>query len=257
MIYDDPRIGFLSGPDFARGIAVRFGAVLGLSVVSVVIAILLVQVGRGTGISFLVGLANWVPWLLALLAMTFLWSIIPLCWRRMRSLGLPAVYGLLVPVLFLVNGLSIRDHAEGVKYALYSSSLFWITAIVFLVAMSRASPPSHGEPPGLARFGLPGALAGVLAACVTVLALAALGMEWSYKLLLSVQVSDAVLSRFAEPLRGVGAAIRFLSPWLCIGLWAMLGWLTLLSLKSPRATVPDLPVRPIVFGSPRQTFGKR
>src|SRR6186997_1633076 len=100
MVEPDRSIGFLSGPEFGRKAALRIAIFVVLIVASPYVAMALIALTFAIGIPFLV-LAPWLP---TSLIAVFIWSMIPLCWRRMRGLGLPAFCGLIVPLLFFANG---------------------------------------------------------------------------------------------------------------------------------------------------------
>lgn len=174
--------GFLSGSEFGWKFGTRVAVFSLLTIGFPLILQLIVSVTgvRGVGsatisLSILALAAG--LYLRPVFVVVFVASLIQPCWRRMRSLGLPAWWGLIVPLLFAVD--TSYFHFSVIHWGVtfpaglprVNLPLFAMTAVCIGIAMAYASSPSHGEQAGLSRFGNAGQVAGVLGAIVGVTAL--------------------------------------------------------------------------------------
>jgi hypothetical protein len=97
--------------------------------------------------------------------LTLVIAMISPCWRRMRTLGLPSYWGLLVPLLLALDYtyLFVVGNFWGASFSMeflsVQAPLFAMTALVLIVSMALAMPPSDDEPEGLSRFGTAGRIA--------------------------------------------------------------------------------------------------
>ena len=146
---------FMSGSQFAVKAGWRVGIFLALTIgfPFIVHGLILATNARSVG-----GAAGAVAvvagvYLKPLIILGFLISLLAPCWRRMRSLGLPGMVGLVVPLLFLMDWpyLLIVGAHWGVAFSLgiwqVNLPLFALTGLAILVAMSvaLASPDDGGN----------------------------------------------------------------------------------------------------------------
>jgi hypothetical protein len=156
---------FLSGRAFGKQAALRIGLFVGLTLAFPFFVFGIVHAsgaraaagGAAGALALVLGF-----YLKPLLVLGFIASMIRPSWRRMRSLGLPAWWGLLVPVLFLIDApflLVVGAHwsvAFSFGFLHLGAPIFALCGLVLVVVMSFAMPSSDADPPGLARFGWAG-----------------------------------------------------------------------------------------------------
>src|SRR3954471_16610560 len=148
--------GFLSGSEFGAKVGWRVAIFIGLTLgfPFIMYGLIIVTNARSVGgasgaLAVVAGL-----YLKPVILLVFLISLIGPCWRRMRSLGLAAAWGLFVPFLILMDGmyLTVLGAHWGVAFTLgiwtVNAPLFALTALAMLIAMSLASPPSDDSPSG-------------------------------------------------------------------------------------------------------------
>lgn len=236
--------GFLSGSQFGRKLAIRVGILLALTlgfpfiVYGLVVATGANQVsGAGGALAVVAGI-----YLIPVIIVVFLLSLILPCWRRMRSLGLPAYWGLIVPILFSADATyftAVGAH-WGVSFSLgiwrVNAPLFAILALFIGIAMAYAVPPSNDEPPGLGRFGRAGAVTGWLAIAALVIALCLWVMSaWIFSIIWSMSSLPKGMPPFSPFYRAVSKVAGWLfmmKPFVCLALSIMVVWLTALSRRS-------------------------
>jgi hypothetical protein len=100
---------FVSGSEFGRKAAVRIGIFLVLTlgfpfiVYGLIVATGARSIGGASGALAVVAGIYLTPVIVG----AFILSMILPCWRRMRSLGLPSWWGLIIPLLFLMDGAAL------------------------------------------------------------------------------------------------------------------------------------------------------
>jgi hypothetical protein len=261
---------FVSGPRFGRQAAIRLVllAVLTAGFPFLVYGLIVATNARSVG-----GAAGAVAvvagvYLKPIIFGAFLIAMLSPCWRRMRSLGLPAYWGLFVPFLFLMDGafFIVAGAHWGVGFSLgilhVGVPYYAITAVVLIGAMSMAFPPSGDGAQGLERFGRIGVVARLLGIAIIVLTL----VSWAaggtfFAALMSASRHGARTVPSAPLVVMVAltywtAAIR---PFLCLALCGVVAWLTILSRRDdgsgnsgPRPLAPS-PAPTL----PRVEFGRR
>ena len=173
---------FMSGSQFAVKAGWRVGIFLALTIgfPFIVYGLILATNARSVG-----GAAGAVAvvagvYLKPLIILGFLISLLAPCWRRMRSLGLPGIVGLVVPLLFLMDWpyLLIVGAHWGVAFSLgiwqVKLPLFALTGLAILLAMSVAlAPPDDGA--NGRRFGVFGPIFGLLTILLVAVALLSAG----------------------------------------------------------------------------------
>lgn len=257
-------ISFISGPQFARQFVVRFCVLIVLTVgFPVIVYGLMIATnagsvsGAGGALAVIAGF-----YLKPIIFFAFVISLLRPCWQRMNSLGLRPYWGLLVPLLFLVDTwfFVLAGAHWGVGFVLGSMGgippYHSATALVLVAAMALASSPSNGEPRGLARFGGAGKVTGVLAVSLTSLAVVRLFLAATLYLLLR---SMTLPAREAPPLRDMimkfAWSILTVQPLVCLLFCLCCIWLVLLSRKKSGEEHPRTGVGPTIAA--RTTFGKR
>lgn len=227
---------FMSGSQFAVKAALRVGIFLALTIgfPFIVYGLILATNARSVG-----GAAGAVAvvagvYLKPLIILGFAISLLAPCWRRMRSLGLPGVVGLLAPLLFLMDWpyLLIVGAHWGVAFSLgiwkVNLPLFAMTALAMLVAMSVAlAPPGDGA--NGERFGVFGPIFGLLTILLAAVALLSAGTSLWYMSRIWFMPPNGPFT----PLP-FSALIKwaFLSkPYVCAGFCAAMAAMTYLSRK--------------------------
>lgn len=146
---------YMSGSQFGvkAGLRVAIFLALTLGFPFIVYGLVVATGARGVGgasgaLAVVAGI-----YLKPLIVLVFLLSLISPCWKRMRTLGLPAALGLLVPFLFLLDAmyLTLVGTHWGVAFSLgvwtVKAPLFAMTGLAMLLAMTLASPPPDGRTP--------------------------------------------------------------------------------------------------------------
>lgn len=157
----------LSGREFGRQVAFRFGIFLALAV-GVPLALYGIDRASGSDVRLdeAVALVTATPVGLLLFFILVL-SLIRPSWRRMKALGLPGWSGLFAPWLLLADNtyLITTEHGWGFSSSTLDGRIpfYAITALGFVAAMVFAQPAASSEG-GFRRFGVVGKIALVLAA---------------------------------------------------------------------------------------------
>jgi hypothetical protein len=141
--------GFMTGSQFGVKAGWRVGIFLALTIGFPFIVYGLVIATGARGVGGAVGALAVVAgiFLKPIILLGFVISLLSPCWQRMRSLGLPGFFGLLAPLLFLLDWpyLVVAGTHWGVGFSLgilkLNVPLFAITALAMLIAMALASPP--------------------------------------------------------------------------------------------------------------------
>jgi hypothetical protein len=139
--------GFMTGSQFGVKVGWRVGIFLALTVGFPFIFLGLAAVTGGGpvgSVGVFVVIAS--VFLKPIILLVFAISLLSPCWQRMRSLGFPVFFGLLVPLLFLLDWpylLFAGAHwGAGFSFGFpkFNAPLFAITALAMLIAMALASP---------------------------------------------------------------------------------------------------------------------
>lgn len=212
---------FLSGPEFGKQVAYRFGLYIALTFVVPFVALSAVlwlnvasagQSAIGWAMTF-GSYGRLVGFLL------FLVLLISPCWRRMRSLGLPSYWGLIVPLLLFLSG----------------GTFVLISVLALVVALWLMVPPAAYEPVGLARFGSAGVATATLMVLLIALSIAGFVVErW-----ILPTVPAEVLAAPQSVVRKVWHGIKWLKLFIGLGVSALLAWLTFVSHGDDGATANE------------------
>jgi len=141
--------GFMTGSQFGVKVGWRVGIFLALTVGFPFIFLGLTGGGPVGSVGVFVVIAS--VFLKPIILLVFAISLVSPCWQRMRSLGFPVFFGLLVPLLFLLDWpylLFAGAHwgaGLSVGFPKFNAPLFAITALAMLIAMVLASP-AHDLP---------------------------------------------------------------------------------------------------------------
>lgn len=202
---------FLSGPEFGKQIAYRFGLYLALTFVIpfVVFSTILWLNVASAGASVIGWAATFGSYGRLVGFLLFLVLLISPCWRRMRSLGLPPYWGLIVPLLLFLSG----------------GTFVLISVLALVVALWLMAPPAGYEPAGLARFGSAGAATATLMILLIAVSTAGFVVErW-----VMPSTSAEVLAAPQSVVRKVWHGIQWLKLFIGLGVSALLAWLTFVS----------------------------
>lgn len=261
---------FMSGSQFAVKASLRVGIFLALTIGFPFIVYGLVLATNARSIGGAAGAVAVVAgvFLKPVIILGFLISLLAPCWRRMRSLGLPGVVGLLVPSLFLMDWpyLLIAGAHWGVAFSLgiwkVSLPLFAITALAMLVAMSVAlAPPDDGA--AAQRFGIVGRVFGLLTILLAAVALVSGGST------LWMMASIWFMSPTGKPGLQLPVTLVYwviaIKPFVCAAFCVAMAAMTYLSRResndhSPGDSGAGSVARPAPSASPgpsRIAFGKR
>lgn len=170
-----------------------------------------------------------------IIILVFLISLIGICWRRMRSLGLPGLCGLLVPFLFLMDALYLLVVGVhwGTAFSLgimqVSPPVFAMIALATMIAMGLARPPSEDLAAGPLFRGLLWCCAALAVLLVIVALMTSNTVSW-IKFLTAVfggRFSPASLA----PSKAAVLAYQF-KPFVCIAYCAVVAVITFLSRKA-------------------------
>ena len=167
--------GYMSGSQFGVKIGWRVGIFIALTIGFPFIVYGLVVATGARGVGGAAGAVAVVAgiFLKPVMILGFVISLLSPCWKRMRSLGFPGFFGLLAPLLFLLDWphFLVAGAHWGVAFSLgilkLNAPLFAITALAMLIAMGVASP-SDGSSPGQR---IAGRIGGTLAIVLFVIAL--------------------------------------------------------------------------------------
>lgn len=268
--------GFVSGSNFGRQSAIRIGAFLALTLgfPFIVYGLILVTGAYGPASGALAVVAG--MYLRPIIVAAFLISMIGPCWRRMRSLALPAWWGLLVPLLFAADAmyLTLAGAHWGVAFSLgaiyLSAPVYAFTALVLVAAMWLGLRPSADEPQGLARFGFAGTLVCVLAIAAIAIAVGSWVLRsWMGSIVMSVALLPKGAVREMPShyflLAQISRWLALFKPIVCLSLSGLFIWFTIVSRRSADSDNGDghprdgfnAPVSPQLPGTPRTVFGKR
>jgi hypothetical protein len=238
---NDLMSGFLSGPQFGRKLAIRVGIFLALTLGFPFIVYGLVI---ATGASRVAGAAGALAvvagvYLKPVIIGVFLISLVMPCWRRMRSLGLPAYWGLIVPILIAADAtyLLVLGTHWGVAFSLgiwrITAPFYALAALVMGLAMSFALPPSRDEPSGLARFGAAGDATKWLGLAVVAIALCLGAMNaWNFSRIWTMSSVPRVAPHFSPAYLMLSKASGWLylaKPFVCVAFGVMIVWFTVMS----------------------------
>jgi len=256
--------GFVSGAQFGTKVGLRVAIFTGLTVGFPFIVYGLVLATNARAIGGASGALAVVAgiFLKPLIILGFLLSLIGPCWSRMRSLGLPAIWGLLVPFFFLMDGmfLLVAGAHWGVGFSLgilyVNAPLFAMTALAMLIALGFASPPSHdiGSGEALRRLGW---ICAILAILLIVIALMTSGARWW------VMATITLKSQGGQPLLlpfRLGHWAAVLKPVVCIAFCAFIAAMALISRRQGSGDRPggsatsQAPAPPVASGV---AFGRR
>jgi hypothetical protein len=262
--------GFLTGSQFGWRVAWRIAIflVFTLGFPFIVYGIVLATGARAGGSSGAVAIVAGV-FLKPVIIIAFLIAMISPCWRRMRSLGLPSYWGLLVPLLLASDYtyLFVVGNFWGASFSMgflsVQAPLFAMTALVLMVSMSLAMPPSGDEPQGLSRFGIAGRIAAVLAIAMAVIGLVSLTYNgWWYWMIMSNR-ADQIFSTYGWVSKFF-AVFWKAKPFVCVSLSALSLWLAVVSRRNGggEASTPSRsrqlpPTALAAAGSSHAMFGKR
>lgn len=226
--------GYVSGSQFGvkAGICVAIFVGLTLGFPFIIYGLILAtgarSVGGASGALAVVASVFLKP----IIILAFLISLISPCWQRMRSLGLPAFWGLLVPLLFLMDAayLLVVGAHWGMAFSLgimkVNLPVFALVALVMLVAMALAMPPSD-DVASSNLFRRLGMVSAILAVLLTVVALTTSGlMFW---ILLAVWSNPKGIQPFLLWVMKVGYYPQLLKPFVCVALCMAIACMTFLS----------------------------
>lgn len=234
----------MSGSQFGVKAGIRVGIFLALTLGFPFIVyglILATGAGRVGGASGALAVVAGI-YLKPVIVLVFLLSLISPCWKRMRSLGLPAPLGLLVPFLFLMDAmyLMLVGAHWGVAFSLgvwnVNAPMFAMSALAMLVAMSLAAPPPDGRTPG-EHLGMALPLGAILTAALVVTALLSAGVTWWYVVRVWF-MAPADLAAFAGRRAQLPLSLQLASwatmvkPLVCAAFCATIAFMTFLSRRA-------------------------
>jgi len=221
----------LSGRQFGRQVAFRFCIFLALAV-GVPLALYGIDRASGSDVRLdeVVALVTATPIGLLLFFILVL-SLIRPSWRRMKALGLPGWFGLIVPWLLLADFTYIVETQGGWGFS--SSTLdgriplHAITALGLIVAMACARPPENGSK-GFSRFGLAGKVALALAVLISLRIIFHLGMANWLHATLSLGEEEAPSAIFMALMK-LSYWVYMIGPWACVLFLGATAWCVVLS----------------------------
>jgi hypothetical protein len=229
--------GFVSGSQFGVKAGIRVAIFAGLTlgfpfiVYGLIVATGARSVGGASGA--LAAIAG--VYLKPIFLLVFLISLIGPCWRRMRSLDLPAFWGLLVPFLFLMDALYlvvIGTH-WGTAFSLGIMKLnlpvFALVALAMMVAMALAMPPSD-DVTSSTVFRRLTMVSVILAILLIVVALMTGGLV--YWLMLAAAFNPKGIYSVVLWLTKVGYYPQLLKPFACTAFCMAIACMTILSRRS-------------------------
>ena len=261
--------GYMTGSQFGAKAAWRVGIFLALTigfpfiVYGLIVATGARSVGGASGALAVVAGVFLKP----IILLGFAISLLSPCWQRMRSLGIPALAGLLVPLLFLLDWpfLLIAGAHWGVGFSLgilrVNLPWFAITALAMLVAMSLASPPDDTLPSQRVAT----RVCAVLAILLAIIALVTAGASSFYM----ARIWFVAPGRSAPTLipANLGYWAFVLKPFVCAAFCAAMAAMTYLSRRESSGASPggseagsNSMMRSPPSGSPgapRAVFGRR
>lgn len=234
---------YISGSQFGVKIGLRVAIFVGLTlgfpfiVYGLIMATNAHSVGGASGaLAAVAGI-----YLKPIIILAFLVSLIGPCWRRMRSLGLPAFWGLLVPFLFLMDGtyLLIVGTHWGTAFALgiweVSAPLFAMTALAMLIAMAFASPPSDHVASGQLLRCVKW-VCSILAVLLIAVALLTSGRLYWLQLTIAFSSPGGHVSPFLLPMK-VGYYAQLLKPFVCTALAVGIAFMAFLSRRESSGNI--------------------
>jgi hypothetical protein len=264
-------IGFLSGSDFGWKVAWRLGIFLVLTlgfpfiIYGIVLACGAHHVRGASGaMAVVVGV-----FLKPVIIVAFLIAMISPSWKRARSLGIFPLWGLMIPLLFAMDYtyLFAAGNFWGASFSMgiltVQTPMYAMTALVLIVAMVIAGPPSGDEPNGLSRFGGPGQVFKTFAIVVLVVGLVtSIYSALTYGMILFGRVEQLVpLNRSISKYLLVFWKAK---PFVCVVFSALALWIAFISRRhgAGKSSLPPKPsgVSPAVLardGAPRSEFGQR
>jgi hypothetical protein len=231
--------GFLTGSQFGWKIAWRVGIFLALTlgfpfiIYGIVLATGAHRVGGASGaMAVVVGI-----FLKPVIIFAFLIAMISPSWKRMRSLGIFPVWGLMIPLLLAMDYtyLFAAGNFWGASFSMgilaVQTPMYAMTALVLMIAMAIAAPPSGGEPRGLSRFGGAGQALKCVAIAVLVVGLVTSAYNaWTYGMILFGRVEQLIpLNRSISKYLFVFWKVK---PFVCLALGALSLWLAVVSRRS-------------------------
>jgi hypothetical protein len=258
--------GFVSGAQFGTRVGLRVAIFTGLTVgfpfivYGLVLATNARSVGGASGaLAVMAGI-----FLKPVIILGFLLSLIGPCWSRMRSLGLPAFWGLLVPLLFLMDGmfLLVVGAHWGVGFSLgilyVNAPLFAMTALAMLLAMGVASPPSDdiGSSETFRRLGW---ICAILAIMLIVIALMTSGAHWWVIAVITFKSQGSQPVPLFLPFR-LGHWAAVLKPAVCIAFCMAIAAMALMSRRQGSGDRPGGSVTTATPETPAPSgvvFGRR
>lgn len=238
---------FLSGPEFGKQIAYRFGLYVALTFV-----VPFVVLSAILWLNFASANKSVIEWAVTFgsygrLAgfVLFLGLLISPCWHRMRSLGLPPSWGLIVPLLLFLSG----------------GTFVLICVLALVVALWLMSPPGANEPAGLARFGQ----AGVVTAILMILLIAVSTAGFVVERWIVPTTPAEIMAAPQSAVRKLWHGIQWLKLFVGLAVSALLAWLTFVSQSEDEdnGAPVSAPETPADIGSEKQNspmrvvFGKR
>jgi hypothetical protein len=235
--------GFVSGSQFGMKAGIRVAIFAGLTlgfpfiVYGLIVATGARSVGGASGA--LAAVAG--VYLKPIILLGFLISLIGPCWRRMRSLDLPAVWGLLVPLLFLMDALYlvvIGTH-WGTAFSLgimkVNLPVFALVALVMLVTMALAMPPSDDVASGNV-FRRLSVVSAILAVLLIAIALMSSGLIW---LMLAAAFNPKGIHSVVLWLMKVGYYPQLLKPFVCAAFCMAIACMAILSRQNRSGSASD------------------
>lgn len=168
----------------------------------------------------------------------FILSMIGPCWRRMRSLGLPGYWGLIVPLLlFADTPYFIAVRSEG-PFGFSISTLdgrvpiYLLLALGIVSAMALARPPSPDDRAS-ERYGFVGK--GTVGLAVLILAVIAFNVGMANWFAIATQTlgSEDAPSDLLLQLTLKSYWVHVLNPYLCALFAVLTAWCVVISRRSP------------------------
>lgn len=265
--------GFLSGSEFGWKVAWRVGIFVALTlgfpfiIYGIVLATGAHRAGGGAGgaVAVVVGV-----FLKPIIVIAFLISLISPSWKRARTLGLFPLWGVMIPLLLAIDRayLFAVGNFWGASFSVgilaVQTPMYAMTALVLMVAMTIAEPPSGDEPSGLARFGSAGEVFKALAIAILVVVLIVLIYSAIAYGIIRFGGIEQVVS-FNRSISKLLFVVQKAEPFVCLAFGALALWLAFVSRRHDGGGSASLPPGPsrgsqvmaATSGPSRPEFGKR
>jgi hypothetical protein len=259
---------YVSGSRFGVNAALRVGVFLALTLgfPFIVYGLILATGAHRVGVASGALAAVAGVYLKPIIILVFVISLIGICWRRMRALGLPGFCGLLVPFLLLMDAtyLLVVGAHWGTAFSLgtmhVGPPVFAMVAVATMMAMGLALPPS-GDAASGQLFRILLWCSAALAVLLVVTALMTSSTIYWIKLV-TVSFSGRPNPAALVPSKAAGFAYQ-IKPFVCVAYCAVIAFMTFLSRRasgqSPGGGEAE-PHRPVLSppGAPSAAaFGKR